>query len=92
VTPSYLSGNAYQASGVGTIPVLTNNVTNTPPGGFPYGPTATGSDGLYGAAHAFADTTTPGGGEVNIFGTLTLNAPSSTPAGTYTATLTFTIT
>jgi hypothetical protein len=92
VTPSYLTGNAYQASGVGTIPVLTNNVTNTPPGGFPYGPTATGSDGLYGAAHAFADTTTPGGGEVNIFGTLTLNAPSSTPAGTYTATLTFTIT
>jgi hypothetical protein len=46
---------------------------------------------LYGAAHAFADTTTPGGGEVNIFGQLTLSAPTSTPSGTYTAILTFTI-
>ena len=91
VHPVYISGNAYQASGTGTIPVATNDVTSTPPGGFPYGTLAAGTDGLYGAAHAFADTTTPGGGEVNIFGTLTLNAPTSTPAGTYTATLTFTI-
>ncbi len=92
VHPVYISGNAYQASGTGTIPVATNDVTNSPPGGYPYGPLATGTDGLYGTAHAFADTTIPGGGEVNIFGVLTLNAPTSTPAGTYTATLTFTIT
>jgi Bacterial Ig-like domain (group 3) len=91
VLPTYIPGNSYQASGTGTIPVQTNDITNSPPGGYPYGALATGADGLYGAAHAFADTTTPGGGEVNIFGTLTLNAPTSTPSGTYTATLTFTI-
>jgi hypothetical protein len=91
VEPTYITGNTYQASGTGTIPVVTTDVTNNPPGGVPYGPLATGTDGLYGAAHPFASTASPGGGEVNIFGTLTLNAPTSTPSGTYVATLTFTI-
>lgn len=40
--------------------------------------------------HAFASTTN-GNGTVRIYGTLGLNAPTSTVAGTYTATLTFTI-
>jgi hypothetical protein len=39
---------------------------------------------------AFASTTN-GNGTVRIYGTLGLNAPTSTVAGTYTATLTFTI-
>jgi len=85
VTPSYLTGNALQAGDV-----VTNDITSTPPGGAPYGPSDSGTDGLKGGPHAFA-TAAHGAGEVNIDGILTLNAPTSTPAGAYTATLTFTI-
>lgn len=81
VTPSYIAGNALQSGDV-----VTTNVTNTAI----YGPTASGSDGLGGGSHAFA-TAAAGAGSVDIDGVLTLVAPTSTPAGTYTATLTFTI-
>ena len=67
--------------------VVTTDVTNTAV----YPPTATGSDGLAGGPHRFA-TAANGDGSVYIYGLLTLTAPSSTPAGLYTATLTFTIT
>ena len=86
LTTSYVTGNALQ-SGVGVT-----DVTSTPPGGTPYGAAASGSDGLKGGPHAFA--TAPVGtsiGEVFVDGVLTLNAPTSTPSGEYTATLTFTI-
>jgi hypothetical protein len=85
VTPSYISGNALQSPDV-----TTTNITSTPPGGTPYGASATGTDGLGGEQHQFASATA-GDGQVYINGLLTLTAPTSTPAGTYTATLTFTI-
>jgi len=88
VTPSYLSGNAYSATG---IVVGTESITDTLPGGLPYAAGATGSDGVKGGPHAFAQTTTPGAGSVYVYGNLNLVAPTSAPAGTYTATLTFTI-
>jgi hypothetical protein len=82
VTPSYIAGNALQSGDV---------VTTNVPSGQVYGPTATGTDGLAGGPHQFA-TAAAGDGSVYIYGLLNLTAPSSTPAGTYTATLTFTIT
>ena len=85
VTPSYISGNALQSPDV-----TTTNVTDSPPGATPYAASATGTDGLGGEPHEFASATA-GDGEVYVNGLLTLTAPTSTPAGTYTATLTFTI-
>jgi hypothetical protein len=82
VTPAFLPGNALQSGDV-----VVNNVTNTAV----YGPTATGTDGLAGGPHQFA-TAALGDGSVYIYGLLTLTAPSSTPSGTYTATITFTVT
>lgn len=52
--------------------------------------TVTDVEALGDTQHAFASTTN-GNGTVRIYGTLGLNAPTSTVAGTYTATLTFTI-
>jgi hypothetical protein len=81
VTPSYVSGNALQSGDV-----VTSDVTNSAI----YGPTDPGSDGLKGGPHVFA-TAAQGDGSVYIDGALTLVAPTSTPAGTYTGTLTFTV-
>jgi hypothetical protein len=81
VTPSYIVGNALQ-----TGDVVTNDITNTAV----YPPGASGHDGLAGGPHQFA-TAANGDGSVYIYGQLTLTAPTSTPANTYTATLTFTI-
>jgi hypothetical protein len=53
-------------------------------------PADPGHLGLGGIKHDVAQAT-HGIGTVGIYGTLTLNAPTSTPAGTYTGTLTFTI-
>lgn len=87
VTPSYLTGNAY-GTGTGDIPIDTQNVTNN---GTVYSSGATGSDGLKGGPHQFADSTAAGAGSVYVYGNLNLTAPSSVTPGTYTATLTFTI-
>jgi hypothetical protein len=81
VTASYIAGNALQSPNVTTTDVTSAGS---------YGPAASGSDGRGGDQHQFA-AATAGAGSVYIDGTLTLTAPSSTPAGTYTATLTFTI-
>lgn len=54
-------------------------------------PGDSGTAGLGGGAHAFAATTTGGDGTVGIYGTLTINAPTSTQAGHYTGTVTFTV-
>jgi hypothetical protein len=86
--PAYITGNALNGT---TDPVVTSPVTSTAVStNTPYSSTATGSDGLKGVPHAFATAAT-GDGSVYVDGTLSLIAPSSTPAGTYSATLTFTI-
>jgi Bacterial Ig-like domain (group 3) len=95
VEPLYISGNQYAASG--GIPVNTSAVTSdtwnagTGPTGDVYSATASGSDGLAGGPHQFADTASAGGGSVYIYGNLNLVAPSSVTPGLYTATLTFTV-
>lgn len=81
VTPSYISGNALQSGDV-----TVNDITSA--GGYASGTSA--SDGLAGGPHQFA-TAAHGDGSVYLYGNLNLVAPTSTPAGTYTATLTFTV-
>jgi hypothetical protein len=81
VTPSYLTGNALQAGSV-----TTTNVTNSAV----YSATASGSDGLRGGPHQFANAAA-GAGSVYIDGVLTLTSPTSTPPGSYVATLTLTV-
>jgi hypothetical protein len=83
VTPSYLAGNALQSGDV---------VTTDLPSAGDYAAGASGSDGLAGGPHAFATAAAgDGDGSVYVDGLLTLAAPTSTPAGVYTATLTFTV-
>ena len=53
-------------------------------------PAATGTAGLGGGAHTIA-TATQGVGSVTMNGTLTINAPTSTEAGTFKGTVTFTV-
>lgn len=89
VTPQYVSGNALNST---TKPVVTNDVPNSGPATI-YGPTDPGTNGLKGSAgtqHTFA-TAAHGAGSVYVIGTLDLYAPTSTPAGTYTDVVTFTI-
>ena len=81
VAPSYISGNALQAGSVST-----SSVTNTSV----YSATAAGSDGLRGGPHQFASASS-GAGSVYIDGVLTLTSPTSTPPGSYVATLTLTV-
>jgi hypothetical protein len=99
VTASYISGNALQSPDVTTAPVNSSAVSS----GTPFGSGASGTNGLAGEPHpfAYAGTAAPGytsptsptqtDGSVWVNGLVTLVAPTSTPAGTYTATLTFTI-
>ena len=81
VTPSYIVGNALQAGSVTATNVTTASV---------YSASATGSDGLRGGPHQFANATA-GAGSVYIDGVLTLTSPTSTPPGSYVATLTLTV-
>lgn len=84
VNPAYVSGNALNPT---TKPVATFDLPTSTVDG--YAPAAAGSDGLKGAKRfAHADH---GTGSVNIVGTMSLLAPTSTPAGSYLATVTFTI-
>jgi hypothetical protein len=81
VTAEPVSGNALTAANV----TITNN---------PAGTTAIvagGTQGIGGAKHTFAQTTAGGDGSIGFIGTFTLNAPTSTPAGLYTGTVTFTV-
>ncbi len=81
VQAQYITGNALQSG------VVTTDVGNSAI----YGPNATGTDGL-GGVHQFASAPVGGSdGSVYVNGLLTLVAPTSTPAGQYTATITFTI-
>ena len=54
------------------------------------GPADGGSNGLKGGPHTFAHSPA-GNGTVDLYGTLSLNAPTATQAGTYTGTITFTV-
>ena len=85
----------FGGSALGSADVTTTDITNTAV--YPAG--ATGNDGLGGTLpHAFASaqagtpsTLTAVDGSVYVYGNLNLTAPTSTPAGLYTATLTFTV-
>ncbi|GMA86693.1 hypothetical protein GCM10025868_19430 [Angustibacter aerolatus] len=84
VQPAYVAGNALNAA---TKPVLTfDNAASATV----VGPGAAGTAGLRGTPKKFASAAN-GAGTVDVVGTMTLNAPTSTPAGTYKATVTFTV-
>jgi hypothetical protein len=76
-----VSGNALTTGNV--------TVTNNPSGTAPI--ISGGTQGIGGAKHTFAQTTAGGDGSVGFTGTFTLNAPTSTGAGLYTGTVTFTV-
>jgi hypothetical protein len=81
LTVEPVSGNALTAANV--------TVTNTPSGTAPI--ISGGTQGIGGAKHTFAQTTAGGDGSIGFIGTFTLNAPTSTGAGLYTGTVTFTV-
>ncbi len=83
LTAMPIAGNALTASNIA--------LTDIPALAQPVAANNTGSLGLGGEPHAIAASTTGGDGTIGIYGTLTLKAPTSTAAGTYTGTLTFTI-
>jgi hypothetical protein len=87
VTPDYVTGNALSPSHpIAVTDVPNGSATNVAPA--TAGCTATG---LAGTGHTFASIATLGAGSVNVFGNMDLYAPTSTPAGLYQATVTFTI-
>jgi hypothetical protein len=97
VAPSYVTGNALQSGDVISNDVPSGAITTTGTGtgtsvtaATPFGASATGNAGLADTPHQFASAAA-GDGSVYVDGQLTLVAPSSTPPGTYTATVTFTI-
>ena len=74
------------ASFPGTV-AFTDNPAAFPP----VAPSDTGSQGLKNGPHTFAKSAGGGNGSVSLYGTLSLNAPTATQAGTYTGTITFTV-
>jgi hypothetical protein len=87
VTPDYVTGNALSP----THPITVADVPNGGAGAIAPGTAGCTATGLAGAGHTFASIASNGTGSVNVFGSMDLYAPTSTPAGTYTATVTFTI-
>jgi hypothetical protein len=79
-----VSGNAFNGTAANFTRMA--NGAATPP----VGPTDAGVLGLGNEAHDFAQAQ-HGVGSVGLLGTLTLNAPSSTEAGQFTGTITFTL-
>jgi hypothetical protein len=65
--------------------------TNNPAADPPVAPNAPGSQGLGGTTPHTVFTVDHGLGLVAVNGTLTLNAPTSTEAGLFTGTITFTV-
>lgn len=82
LTPTYTPGNALQAGSVTTV----QNPAASPA----VAPADPGSLGLKNGPHTIA-TAVNGTGTVTLNGTMTLNAPTSTAAGLYTGTVTFTV-
>jgi hypothetical protein len=83
LTPVFVPGNGIVAGDV----TVTNQSAASPP----VGPTDPGSAGLGGGTHLIAADSTQADGTVGINGTVTLNAPTSTEAGIFVGTITFTI-
>ncbi|HEX9032450.1 MAG TPA: hypothetical protein VF834_11435, partial [Streptosporangiaceae bacterium] len=83
LAPVFVPGNAIVTGDV----VITNQPAPLPP----VGPTDPGSAGLGGGPHVIATDSLQPDGTVGINGTVTLNAPTSTEAGIFTGTITFTI-
>jgi hypothetical protein len=84
VTPTYILGNALNA---GAKPVQTSDNAATTPA---VAPTDTLTTTGLATTKTFA-TAALGAGSVYVTGNFTLNAPTSTPAGLYAGTVTFTI-
>jgi len=84
LTPVLVPGNAIVGGDV--------IVTNQPAAAPPVGPTDTGTAGLGGGQHTIASDSAQPDGTVGINGLVTLNAPTSTEAGVFVGTITFTIT
>ncbi len=96
---STISGENVGLTNLVAVPVTGNaltaadlTLTNLPAASPPVGPTDTGSQGLGGAtAHTIVVDATQADGTIGINGTVTLNAPTSTEAGLFVGTITFTI-
>jgi len=96
---SSISGENVGLTGLAAVAVPGNaltgadlTLTNQPAASPPVGPTDTGSAGLGGAAaHMIVSDATQADGTIGINGTVTLNAPTSTEAGLFVGTITFTI-
>jgi hypothetical protein len=88
VTLEPVGGNALTSSNV----TVTNNPAGTT-GVVPGGHQGIGGSvaGTPGSGHVFANTTAGGDGSMGFIGTFTLNAPTSTAAGLYVGTVTFTV-
>jgi Bacterial Ig-like domain (group 3) len=88
VTVEGVGGNALNSGNV----TVTNNPAATT-GVVPGGHLGIGGSvaGTPGSGHVFANTTAGGDGSVGFIGTFTLNAPTSTAAGLYVGTVTFTV-
>jgi hypothetical protein len=89
VTVKPVLGNALQAA-AGTPPAGPGVYTTDNPAGTSVAAAAP-FNGIGGAKHAFAHTVGGGDGSVGFTALLTLNAPTSKTAGTYTGTVTFTV-
>jgi hypothetical protein len=85
LTAGATNGAVPSASFPGTV-AFTDN-----PAASGVSPTDPGSLGLKNGPHTFAKSSGGGNGSVGLSGTLSLNAPTATQAGTYTGTITFTV-
>jgi hypothetical protein len=96
---SSISGENVGLTNLAAVPVTGNALTaadltfaNQPAATPPVGPTDTGAAGLGGsAAHTIVTDATQADGTIGIKGTVTLNAPTSTEAGLFIGTITFTV-
>ena len=69
----------------------TVSFTDNPAASPPVAAAAPGSLGIKGGPHTFAQSSGGGNGTANLHGTLTLNLPTATVAGTYNGTITFSV-
>lgn len=88
VTPQPVSGNALTAANVTVTQNLAGSTGIVAGGHQGIGGSVSGTPG---SGHVFANTTAGGDGSIGFTGTFTLNAPTSTAAGLYVGTVTFTV-
>lgn len=97
---STISGENVGLTNLTAVPIPGNALTaadltlfNQPAPLPPVGPTDTGGQGLGGTTpHLIVQNMTQATGTIGVDGTVTLNAPTSTEAGTFAGTITFTLT